>query len=219
MKHILPFVLFLAAAFVLPLSLQAQSKPINNTPTTPKTAKSALPYCDAVLKTEKVALQKEANSACASKMVCMPCMERTTKTAIHACLVAHPTTPACAAVGAEPVEVERAAPSGTANRNQTPANNTAVAQAFDFEIMRSVCDRSGVSLEVFIPGNTCGDTRETYTYLWELDGGKGGHESKVECTCAKEVKVIVTKSSTGERVTKMIRLQPTCESNDRPVKN
>ncbi len=49
-----------------------------------------------------------------------------------------------------------------------------------------------------------------YTYLWEINGGPGGHQMKVDCVCGSYAKVRVMRLSDGRQVSKTMSL-PKCK--------
>ena len=75
---------------------------------------------------------------------------------------------------------------------------------FDFELITQACfaEKSLITLEI--------EEAEKYSYLWEINGAKGGHQQSPSiCYCGTEAKVKVTRLSDGLAREKTIDL-PAC---------
>ena len=163
-----------------------------------KAPKASVAYCDAKLPPEGKRLQELANETCTTQTACVACMDRASKIALAATLVVQPDKEGCKP--ATDIATEDAAISKGAQK-QKPTS-------FHAQILQSPCIAGGTSLEVYIPGS--GHASREFSYLWELDGGKGGHQPKQTCICGKWAKVRVTRLATGESVTLSIKLNSTC---------
>ncbi|MBK9013776.1 MAG: hypothetical protein IPM82_06640 [Saprospiraceae bacterium] len=75
---------------------------------------------------------------------------------------------------------------------------------FDYNIISSFCYADGLSLGVNIA------YPKKYTYLWEINGGPGGHNITVDCVCGSYAKIRVMRLSDGLQVSKIIFL-PKCK--------
>ena len=75
---------------------------------------------------------------------------------------------------------------------------------FDYNIISSFCYADGLSLGVNIA------YPKKYTYLWEINGGPGGHNITVDCVCGSYAKVRVMRLSDGLQVSKTMSL-PKCK--------
>ncbi len=77
---------------------------------------------------------------------------------------------------------------------------------FDFELTMQACfaEKSLIILDI--------EASEKYSFLWEINGSKGGHEQSPSiCYCGTEATVSVTRMEDGLRKKKSINL-PACES-------
>lgn len=179
------------AATVLLQPAQAQS------PTNP-----GREYCDELLPKVQKELQDDANAQCQTLYVCLECVERKSNQVLYATIVVQPTSPNCRSLK----EIS------TLDTPPSRGNEKPKRPRFQVEIIQSPCFAEGNNLEVFIPGWGQG-TRE-FSYLWEIDGNKGGHLPSVTCACGKEARVRVTHLPSGESVVKIIKLSP-CNDSDK----
>jgi hypothetical protein len=165
----------------------------------------APPTCDKVLATTQADLQKQADATCTTATRCVACSEKKSGAVVYATLLAQPNCKT-------PPRETRANPSANTDFNKP---NT-VAKAADtrpgppvFDIFQERCeDGSGVDLDVFIPGNAMECSKDQYSFLWEVDGGKGGHTADLKCACGKTAKLTVTNIKTGLSYTKRVELLP-----------
>ena len=155
-------------------------------------------YCDQVLAATSKKLKAEANSTCATQYTCVECTDRTTMMKIYATMVVQPDNPICKM--ATEIAVKEDAASRGADKEPT--------SRFRAELLQSPCFAGGTNLEVFLPGY--GQASREFSYLWEVDGGKGGHLPSLQCACGKEAKVRVTQLATGESITLVAKLGSTC---------
>jgi hypothetical protein len=156
-------------------------------------AKKAVPakvkYCDTALPEAEKRMKAEANNTCTTQHICVECTERTSKVTIAATMVVQPDKGNCKPV--TDITCEE-------------------CDAVDFtaRILQSPCFAGGTNLEVIIPGYGK-DSRE-FSYLWEIDGGKGGHLASIQCACGKIARVRVTQLATGKSMTLIAKLNSTC---------
>ncbi|MBK9017592.1 MAG: hypothetical protein IPM82_28075 [Saprospiraceae bacterium] len=157
-------------------------------------------YCELVLPKVERELKADANATCTTQSACVECMDKASKIILAATLVVQPDKEGCKP--ATDITTEDAAISRGAQK-QKPAS-------FRAQILQSPCYAGGTNLEVYIAGY--GQTSREFSYLWEIDGKKGGHLPKQTCICGKLAKVRVTHLATGESVTLNMRLNSTCAS-------
>jgi hypothetical protein len=160
------------------------------------TALAQTNYCDQVIANTNKRLKEEANATCATQHTCVECTDRTTMMKIYATMVVQPDKPGCK-VATEIAISDDAVSRGTETRT-----------GFRAELLQSPCFAGGTNLEVFLPGY--GQASREFSYLWEIDGGKGGHLPTIQCACGKEAKVKVTQLATGESITLVAKLGSTC---------
>ncbi len=159
--------------------------------TTPTTVK--VTYCDAALPAAEKRLKADANNTCTTQHICVECTERTSKVTIAATVVVQPDKGNC-----KPVT------------DITCKECDAVD--FTARILQSPCFAGGTNLEVLLPGY--GEGSREFSYLWEIDGGKGGHLPSIQCACGKEARVRVTQLATGKSMTLIAKLNATCPGGD-----
>jgi hypothetical protein len=85
------------------------------------------------------------------------------------------------------------------------------APDFNFEIVQSVCTKSGVNLELSFPDGSIEPAN--YTYVWEVDGKPAGTKLQLSCVCGKTASVTVTEKASKRRVVKTMRLQDACNTS------
>ncbi len=158
-------------------------------------------YCDQVITATNKKLKEEANATCASQHTCVECTDRTTMMKIYATMVVQPDKPNCKMV------------SEIAISDDAVSRGTETRTGFRAELLQSPCFAGGTNLEVFLPGY--GEASREFSYLWEIDGGKGGHLPTIQCACGKEAKVRVTQLATGESITLVAKLGSTCGDSTR----
>lgn len=155
-------------------------------------------YCDQFIEATNKKLKEEANATCTTQYTCVECTDRTSNMKIYATMVVQPDNPNCK--GASEISIKEDAVSRGAEKKGTTE--------FRAELLQSPCITGGTNLEVFIPGY--GKASQAFSYLWEIDGGKGGHLPSLQCACGKEAKVRVTQLATGESITLTAKLNSTC---------
>jgi hypothetical protein len=177
--------------------IQAQAGSVTGTAgTVDKTPK--LDYCELLLPKLERELKDEANATCTTQSACVECLDKASRIALAATLVVQPDKEGCKP--ATDITTDDAALS-RGSQKQKPAS-------FRAQILQSPCIAGGTSLEVYIPGY--GHASREFSYLWEIDGGKGGHLPKLTCICGKSARVRVTRLATGESVTLSMKLNSTC---------
>jgi hypothetical protein len=188
----------LAAMFVICFAPKAQSQTKQPGDKKTTTTHQAEPnFCDAVLEATSKKLQDEANATCTTQYNCVECTDRKTGMKLYATMVVQPTNPTCKVVTEISVK-------------EDAVSRGSEAKAVDFraELLQSPCFAGGTNLEVFLPGY--GQASREFSYLWEIDGSKGGHLPNVQCACGKEAKVRVTQLATGESITLVAKLNSAC---------
>ena len=164
-----------------------------------------LPACDVILSSTKAEMQKVADATCKSVTRCVPCSDARLGQDVYVTLVVNPIAADCVPAKAQAsgtVQAERAPP-------PTPAANEVLPENPVFEIRQARCeDGTGVDLDVFIPGNAMQCSKDQYAFLWEIDGGKGGHAPTLNCACGKTAQLTVTDIKTGRSLTKEVTLLP-----------
>ena len=157
-----------------------------------------LDYCELLLPKVERELKADANATCTTQSACVECMDKASKIALAATLVVQPDKEGCK--GATDIATDEDAVSRGAQK-QKPAS-------FRAKILQSPCYAGGTNLEVYIIGY--GSSSREFSYLWEVDGKKGGHQPKLSCICGKSARVRVTRLATGESVTLSLKLHSTC---------
>lgn len=184
----------LLACVVLVLPAQAQTNnPANTRVDKASKASVKLPFCDQVLTKTSRDLQEKANKSCETATVCVPCVERTSKSEIYATLYAQPKSAKCK----------------VATNITTLIRPTAKEPDFNFEISQSVCTANGVTLRVVFPESSV--EAANYTYTWEVDRKDAGNDQQASCVCGKSVSVTVTEKSTRRSVSKTMDMQSACQ--------
>ncbi len=172
------------------------------------TAQNAIevpPPCGDVLASTQAELQKMANATCRSATRCVPCTEKKSGAVVYATLLAQPRCKA--------PEVPTKVQGPAQTERNPPQPNVAQAEPKPtlpvFEIVQQRCESGqGADLSVYIPGNTLQCGKGQYAFLWEIDGGKGGHADTVPCACGKIAQLTVTDIKTGLSQTKKLELIP-----------
>lgn len=168
----------------------------------------APPACDKIMATAQGDLQKQADASCKTETRCIVCSEKKSGAVAYVTLVAQPKCNA-------PANGDVAAAAITDRKKQvgiaTTTNTRPELPNFDILLQRCE-DGSGADLKPFIPGDAAQCNKERYSYLWEIDGGKGGHAADLKCACGKVAKLTVTDSQTGLSQTKQVALLP-CGKN------
>lgn len=206
---------FLVTFICCHTNLMAQSPPKKTTPKNTEMpddkGMAEIGYCDELVTKSKKELQGVADKKCETQTVCLKCRERESGQAVYMMMFVEPNPSTCKVATYEAQNDAQAA--------QKPKNikSAVSAQGFQAEIIQSTCTKNGTSLEVFIVGNdlaACAKGgNEGYTFLWEVDGKKAGHDRRIECVCGKEVSVRITQGSTGTSVNKRLNMQP-CSSDE-----
>jgi len=165
----------------------------------------APPACDLIIENAQAELQKEADAGCKTAMRCVACTDKKSGAVVYANMVAHPKClPQSDAKAAAAAPTDRKKPTGVT----ATATDTRPAPPH-FEIIQERCeDGSGADLTVFIPGNAMRCSKDQYSFLWEIDGGKGGHAPDLQCACGKVAELTVTDIKTGLSQTKRLELLP-----------
>ena len=156
-------------------------------------APTPLPFCDEALPKAKQRLQTEADSKCKTAHACIPCIMRESNTELYATLIVQPKKATCKKLDA---------------LKTLAAEGVEEQQVFPFEILQSVCTRSGVSLEVFFPDSRLKPT--DFSYEWTIDGKVESREAKLDCGCGKNTTLKVTKNGTKQSSTKAFALPEAC---------
>jgi hypothetical protein len=79
------------------------------------------------------------------------------------------------------------------------------ATVFSYDLMLSYCFGGGATVRVDLANP------EEYVFLWEVDGGHGGHDSSsIACICGTSATVHVTRLSDGVKISRTAAL-PACE--------
>lgn len=188
LKSIIALIAFSALTFFSPA--QAQTL----------TDSEASTFCDELLPMKYRALQDEANAECKTIDICLECVDRKSGFKLYATLVVQPNDPKC-----KPLEKIATEPDAL-HRGGTPSKPA----HFKVEIIQSPCINGGNNLQAFIPGWGT-DSRE-FSFLWEVDGVKGGHLPSLFCACGKQAKLRVAHNSSGESVVVAIKLHPCNDS-------
>lgn len=168
-----------------------------------------LESCKLVLAKAQKALQLKANDECRTLIQCVSCEDPQTKQKTCVKVVAQPQRSKCGqAVEVVPLE-QGSATSGFQN-------------GFEVEIVQWPCYERGVSLEAVVVGNgeesVDGKAQASaYSFLWEIDGGKGGHGSILSCIQGSKATVRVTKLSTGVSVIRSVKLRGIKKVDPKPV--
>lgn len=177
-----------------------------------QSAVPAAPNCDQILGTTKAAMQKEADANCKSVTRCVTCTDKKLGQLLYTTMVVNPTSK-CASSGSK-------ASMDTNVAERGPAGTTAKATvdrptAPSFELVQERCeDGTGINIDVFMPGNAMQCTKDQYAFLWEIDGGKGGHAANLQCACGKVAQLTVTEIKTGLSQMRRIELLPCSKSKE-----
>jgi hypothetical protein len=177
--------------------LLAQTDKANKTNKTTATPK--VPYCDEVLKREQDAIQKKADETCQTVTTCVDCTER--KTSIRTCayLIAQPRKGMkgnCAVA-----TVDDSSKDDAKFDDDTPS--------FRVDIIQYACPGKGVTLVAHMPAYSPDPKGQSqFSFLWEVDGKKAGHDNRVECACGKKATVRVTNLATNVAMTKTATITP-----------
>lgn len=159
------------------------------------------PYCDELLPRLVEQMQVEAESNCKTVTNCVLCRDRKVDADLYITLFAQPNSQKCkrAAVDiAYKLEKSQRVPD------------------FTFEVLQSVCIKSGVNLELSFPDRNIETAK--YSFAWEVDGKPAGTKMQVNCVCGKTASVTVTEKATRRKVVKTMRLQEACDKPIKPVK-
>lgn len=160
-----------------------------------------VPYCDDVLPKLVEQMQVEAESNCKTVSNCVRCRDRKVEADMYITLFAQPNSQKCkrAAVDiAYKLEKSQRQPD------------------FTFEVLQSVCIKSGVNLDLSFPDHNI--ETANYSFAWEVDGKPAGTKMQVHCVCGKTASVTVTEKATRRKVVKTMRLQDACDKPTKPVK-
>lgn len=149
------------------------------------------PTCDKVLPTVKKEAQDEANQTCSTITTCTECIDKATKIKINAVQVIQPTCD-----GASTID--------EVNSSQAVSYKK---QRFNYDILQSPCTKEGTSLEIYMPGLNNRVDKNKYSYMWEVDGKKAGHEKAINCVCGNVVTVKVTELKSGFSISKKATLK------------
>ncbi len=163
----------------------------------------APPACDKIMASTQGDLQIQADASCKTVTRCIACTEKKSGAVAYVTLVAQPKCKA------QPnSNVAAAAPTDRKKQVGATITNTR-PELPNFDIIQQRCeDGSGADLSPFIPGDAAQCSKDRYSYLWEVDGGKGGHAADLKCACGKVAKLTVTDMKTGLSHTKQIELLP-----------
>jgi hypothetical protein len=164
----------------------------------------APPACDKIMASTQGDLQKEADANCKTATRCIACTEKKSGAVAYVTLVAQPKCNVRSnndVAAAAPTD--RKTPAGAAATTKTrPAPPT-------FDILQQRCeDGSGIDLKPLIPGDAAECSKDRYSYLWEIDGSKGGHASDLKCACGKVATLTVTDAKTGLSYSRQVKLSP-----------
>lgn len=166
------------------------------------------PYCDQIIPRITKDLQAKANSTCETQESCILCLERESRHPLYATVFLQPDPAVCSSVGVQTEAVYD-------TERRPDLGSTRPDGPFQAEILQSTCVNGGNTLDVYVLGN--GINREykkdSFTYLWTVDGNKAGHASRIDCACGKLAEVRITKAATGESITKRTKLRP-CKTNE-----
>ena len=167
----------------------------------------APPSCDQILSSTKAAMQKEADANCRSVTRCVACTDKKSAQVIYATMIVDPSAQRC-----KTAPTKAAGNTMAAERSPVKAAGKAaeiLPETPVFEFLQERCeDGTGVNLDVYIAGNAMRCTKDQYAFLWEIDGGKGGHATRQECICGKVAQLTLTDTKTGLSQTKRVELLP-----------
>ena len=146
--------------------------------------------------------QITANAECRTVLQCVECTDSKSKEKTCKTVSVQPDKKSCLNASEIPQNVNIGTPS---NGKQT------LVEPFVVEIIQNYCYNGGISLEAMVPvdGQSSMDGKaqaSMYSFLWEIDGGKGGHSARLHCVTGKKATVRVTKLSSGESVTRVVNL-------------
>ncbi len=173
-------------------SAQAQSGSLSGSGGTVNTAK--VEFCDIALPKLETTLKSEANATCNTQYACIECKDRASSLVIAATLVVQP----------EKADCKPAASIATQTSSLSRGGDMVQAPNFNASILQSPCFASGTNLEVYVAGY--GTASREFTYLWEMDGLKGGHLPSIQCASGKTASVRVTQLATGASKTLVVTL-------------
>ncbi len=193
-------------------SLYAQNRPPKMTPKGNELYSDPdiknTPYCDQIMPRLTKDLQAKANSTCETQETCVLCLERETRHPMYATIFLQPNPAECASAAVQTEAVYET------DRRPLPGGGRPDAP-FQAELIQSTCVNGGNTLDVYVLGN--GINREykkdSFTYLWTVDGNKAGHSGRIDCACGNIAEVRITKAATGESITKRTKLRP-CTTNE-----
>ncbi len=159
---------------------------------------TSLPGCSKAVAGVKKGLQAQANAECRTVFQCVECMNEKTKQKSCVNVAVQPEKSACATAANVNAEVAK-----TDSNNEGPG--------FAVEVLQSSCYAGGAALEavVAVDGQLKPDgkmMKTEYSYLWEVDGKKGGHSPFLDCVSGQKATVIVTRLSTGKTVSRTVVL-------------
>lgn len=167
-------------------------------PTAGSAPQKSLPTCNQAVAAVKKGLQGQANAECRTIFQCVECMNEKTKMKSCVNVAVQPQKSACATAANVNAEVAK-----TDSNNEGPG--------FAVEVLQSPCYAGGAALEavVAVDGQLKPDgkmMKTEYSYLWEIDGKKGGHSPFLDCVSGQKATVIVTRLSTGKSVSRTVVL-------------
>lgn len=196
---------FFAVVMLAPNTVNAQKQqPKKTEREVVKVPHSKYPICSVAIGQTKKDLQKKANLKCETQKTCVPCKLKATGDLIYANLVVQPVSPKCKSE-IKLVDVEK-----LPTKKPAPQDYPDLPDFANFEILQVLCKTGGTSLELYIPGADFENPdfmSKSFSYMWEIDGRKAGHEPFVSCACGSSARVRVTEVATGRRVTKTITLK------------
>ena len=196
MKNLIFPGLFMLLFSLLSTAGFGQQKPASST-----TPQKLLP-CEEAVKAARKANQVRANAECRTVFQCVECIDSRSKEKTCKSLSVQPDKKSCLNASEIPQNI---------NIGTSPSDKQTVVEPFGLEIIQNHCYNGGVSLEAIVPtdgqSNIDGKAQATmYSFLWEIDGGKGGHAAVLNCVTGKKATVRVTKLSSGEAVTRVVNL-------------
>ncbi|MCK6692834.1 MAG: hypothetical protein L6Q97_12105 [Thermoanaerobaculia bacterium] len=194
--------LFLVSAGMLLFMLVAGAQSAlaqGGTPANTAAPKAAVPvpvtpFCDEAIPKVKAQLQAQADANCKTAQSCVRCIERGSNTELYATLVVQPEKLSCKRL---------------TNLQVAQSETARIPADIHFEVMQSVCTRSGVSLEVLLPDASA--RASDFTYEWTIDGKPAGRAATLECACGETASIKVTKKSTKQSLIKTMTLPAACQ--------
>lgn len=187
--------------FMLLFSLLSTAGFGQQKPTSSATPQKLLP-CEEAVKAARKTNQVQANAECRTVLQCVECLDSKSKEKTCKSVSVQPDKKSCLNAS----EIPQSTNIGT-----SPNGKQTVVEPFAVEIIQYYCYNGGVSLEAFVPvdgqSNMDGKAQASmYSFLWEIDGAKGGHAAILNCATGKKATVRVTKLSSGESVTRVANL-------------